>query len=191
VVCGLTRCHIISICGEEVRLRCILALARIRWAHLARNGTNFSWVVRGTPLLIRVLRALSVCRVEVCLHVRDGHYSVPVWGAGGPTRIAITPVIEENAAALIGYVLGHVVEELAVYVEGYAFGSPVEAVLVKSVVWAEGKMLDLEAIRTLSSVAVRNGFRALEYEVDSALGSVELVRKKFHIYFLRVVVELD
>ena len=154
------------------------------------DGADLGRVVRRTTLLVIVLRSLGIGGVEVGLHVRDGHDSVPVRGSSGPRRVAVAPVVEEDAAAFPWDVLPHLVEEFTVDVKGNAVQGPVEAVLVEQLVGSERKLLNNEAIGSLSSEAVGNGFRALENEVYGALGIVELVRKEFHVDFLGVVVVL-
>lgn len=99
-------------------------------------------------------------------------------------------MVHEQVSACAGNVLCHFLLELAVDVEDDAVGCPVEAVFVELLVWSEGKMLDGITGGVGSIVAVSDGFRRLEYQLDGSLGFVELTGEEFHVDFLRVVVEL-
>lgn len=99
-------------------------------------------------------------------------------------------MVEKDAAAFLGNIVGHSVEELAINKKLDTASGPVKAVLVKLFVWAEWKVLDYEAVCSLGSETVGDGLRALENQVYSALRCIELMREEFHVDFLRVVVVL-
>ena len=99
-------------------------------------------------------------------------------------------MVEKDAAVIGGNVIRHLVEQLAINVKGDDILGPVESVLVEHFIRAEVEGLDFESVCSLRSEAVVDGFGALQNQVYSALGAVELMGEELHVDFLRVVVVL-
>lgn len=170
---------------EKVRLRVVT----VRRHGLVRDGAHFGGIECRTLLAVRLVSRI-ICRVEVCLHVRYRHRCVLLGRSCRPGCIAVAPVVQEHVSGRAWNIVGHLVHDLSVDVEDHTAGGPVETVLVELLVWSEWKMLDLVASCTGSIVAVAHRLRRLEHQLHGSLGFVELLGEKFHVDFLRVVVEL-